>query len=197
MASRPQVFDIGKPTILFDSHPEKQEGYAYSYYSALKSSLYTAFTGDVPKHHNPGKLRIEWWTNDKKKGLRDYDLHEHELVRKAFYELDGMKEVERVVVLGYSGQNPYLIGEDEWEQGRKGKKGWKHETKGEEVFAKRKQAQIEQMNNSVEGRTGKLVDIDDVIQETDRLEEKKMREQREKMWKEAEGMQEQKMAEMV
>lgn len=196
MSSRTPAFDIGKPTILFDSHPQKQEGTVYSYYSSLKSSLYTAFTGDVPKHHNPGKLRVIWWTDDKKQGLKDFDLHEHELVRKAFYDLDGMKEVERVVVMGYSGQNPYIIGDEEWQEGGK-KMGWKHESKGEEVFAKRKQAQTQQMNNSVEGRSGKLVDIDDVIEETDRLEEKKMREKREKMWKETEGMEEKKMREMV
>lgn len=101
-----------------------------------------------------------------------------------------------MIVMGYSGQNPYIIGDEEWEEGGK-KMGWKHESKGEEVFAKRRQVQTQQMNNSVEGRSGKLVDIDDVIEETDRLEEKKMREKREKMWKETEGMEEKKMREMV
>jgi hypothetical protein len=33
------VIDFGAPTIFFDSHPEEQESYLYSYWSSLKSSF--------------------------------------------------------------------------------------------------------------------------------------------------------------
>jgi hypothetical protein len=44
------------------------------------------------------------------------------------------------------------------------------------------------LDNSKEGRTGKLVDIEGVIEEHDRAEEEKMRELREKYWKESDGL---------
>lgn len=63
MSNEPSL-DFGTPTIFFDSHPDEQESYLYSYWSALKSNLKIAVTGEVPKFHSPGKLRIMWWTHD-------------------------------------------------------------------------------------------------------------------------------------
>jgi hypothetical protein len=63
MSNEPNV-NFGAPTIFFDSHPHEQESYLYSYWSSLKSNLKIAFTGEVPKFHSPGKLRIIWWTHD-------------------------------------------------------------------------------------------------------------------------------------
>jgi hypothetical protein len=50
--------DFGSPTIFFDSHPEEQESYLYSYWSSFKTTLKIAITGQVPKFLNPGTLRI-------------------------------------------------------------------------------------------------------------------------------------------
>jgi hypothetical protein len=54
--------DFGDPIIFFDTHPEEQESYLYSYYSSLKTQLTIAWTGVVPKPLLPGKLRVVWWT---------------------------------------------------------------------------------------------------------------------------------------
>ena len=70
MSSEPNV-NFGAPIIFFDSHPEEQESYIYSYWSSLKSNLKIAWTGEVPKFHEPGKLRIIWWTHDVSRNAND------------------------------------------------------------------------------------------------------------------------------
>jgi hypothetical protein len=184
--SNPPPIISGKPSILFDSHPEQQESHVGSYYSSLKSSLYTAFTGNVTPFHPPGQLRVIWWTVDGKKGMKDYDLHKHALVRDNFYALDGMKEVKRVIVMGYAGQNPYLL-DDAEKYGRQGL-GWREKEMSPEEKRRHKEKSDELMNQAAEGRTGKLIDIDEVIEKSDALEEEKMRVAREKKWKENESL---------
>ncbi|KAG9232235.1 hypothetical protein BJ875DRAFT_467456 [Amylocarpus encephaloides] len=181
--STPKVV-TGKPSILFDSRPEQQETYIGSYYSALKGQLYTALTGNVTPFHPPGQLRLIWWTVDGKRGMKDYDLHKHAMVRENFYELDGMKDVKRVVIMGYAGQNPFMLGEEEM-YGKSGN-GWKEESEAE-VRARKKVAR-EKMDNAQEGRTGKLIDIEDVIEQSDKAEQQKLREAREKKWKDSDGL---------
>ena len=46
---------------------------------------------------------------DGKEGNRDYELKEHDEVRRGFEKLAGLQEVARVMVLGYASQNPYAI----------------------------------------------------------------------------------------
>jgi hypothetical protein len=70
MSGEPNV-NFGAPIIFFDSHPEEQESYISSYWSSLKSNLKIAWTGEVPKFHEPGKLRIIWWTYDVSRNAHD------------------------------------------------------------------------------------------------------------------------------
>jgi hypothetical protein len=184
--SNPPPIMTGKPTIFFDSHPERQESFLGSYLSSLKSTLYTAFTGDVTKFHPPGQLRVIWWTNDGTRGIKDYDLHKYALVRDNFYALEAMKEVTRVIVMGYPGQNPYML--DEVEKFGKHGKGWEHKEIGPEEKRRRKEKADEMMNQTAEGRNGKLIDIEAVIEKSDEIEERKMREKREKKWEESDGL---------
>ena len=114
----PPNIDFGTPIILFDSHPSEQESYLTSYWTSFKSTMKTAFTGDVPKFHNPGTLRVIWFCNDGAKGIKDYELHEYMKVRDSFDSLLELPEVRRVVIMGYSGQNPYVL------QGREGGGKW-------------------------------------------------------------------------
>jgi hypothetical protein len=102
----------GSPTIFLDSHPSEQDSYLYSYWSSLKEQLYIAWSGDAPKFHKPGRLRIIWYTHDGYRGFKDYELYEFALVRKNFDALLDLDEVRRVVIMGYSEQNPYTIGPD-------------------------------------------------------------------------------------
>ena len=118
--------------------------------------------------------------------MKDYDLHNSALVRDNFYALDGMKEVKRVIVMGYAAQNPYLL-EDAQMYGRQGM-GWRDKEMSPEEKRKHKEKSDELMNQSAEGRTGKLIDIDEVIEKSDALEEEKMRVAREKKWKENESL---------
>ena len=203
--SNPPNLNFGSPTIFFDSHPEEQESYLYSYWSSLKASLKIAYTGRVPKFLNPGQLRIIWYTQDGNEGLKDYELHEYALVRDNFDVLLNLSEVRRVVIMGYSGQNPYIIGDggrNPWQDRfdrefkkmeQEGRQAKLAQEKMEHLVGKGERKRMEKekterLDNSKEGRTGKLVDIEGVIEEHDRAEEEKMRELREKHWKESDGL---------
>lgn len=162
--------DFGTPAVFFDSHPEEQESYLYSYWSSLKSQLKIAWTGDVPKFHEPGKLRIIFWTNANTQGIKDYELHQYQTVRDDWGKLLDMDDVRRAIVMGYSGQNPYILGNN-------GSNPWvdkfareKRDPKKEE---ERRQRQEEMMAESKEGRKGELLDIQDIIARTDEAERKK------------------------
>jgi hypothetical protein len=183
MSSSEPNLSFGSPTIFFDSHPSEQESYLYSYWSSLKSTLRIALTGEVPKFHHPGTLRIIWYTHDGNVGMKDYELHEHAQVRDNFDLLLGMEEVRRVVVWGYSGQNPYVIGSE-------GRNPWvdRAEKEKRQKREEKEEKNKETMDNSKEGRTGTLVDIEEVIKRHDKAEEERRREEEEKIWKENEGL---------
>jgi hypothetical protein len=183
MSEEPNL-DFGTPTIFFDSHPEEQESYLYSYWSSLKSTLHIAFTGIVPKYHGPGTLRIIWYTHDGNQGMKDYGLHEYVQVRDNFDVLLALDEVRRVVIMGYSGQNPYVLHADGRGIGDKYKDEKKRGLEGKE----REKKQKERFDNSEEGRKGKIVDIESVIEKHDKAQEERRREAEERIWKENEGL---------
>jgi len=100
------------PVIFFDSHPEQQDSYLYSYVSSLKSTLSTAWTGIVPPFLEPGELRIVWWTTDGNEGNKDYPLRKYREVRDQYETLLNHPDVKRCLITGYPGQNPYAMTED-------------------------------------------------------------------------------------
>jgi hypothetical protein len=109
LAPEPELPE-GSPIIFFDSHPEEQaQSYLYSGLSWLGSQLHIAFTGQVPRPHLPGNLRVIWYTTDGNQGLKDYQLHEYAQVRENFDELLKMDEIRRVVIMGYPSENPYVV----------------------------------------------------------------------------------------
>lgn len=194
MSSEPNL-DFGVPVIFFDSHPEEQESYLYSYWSSLKSSFHIAFTGQVPKFHSPGTLRLIWYTHDKTQGLKDYELHEYALVREHFDVLLNLDEVRRAVIMGYSGQNPYILGAG-------GRNPWadkferqKRARASQEEIKRRDKEKRQRMDSSREGRTGVLVDIEDVLERSERaeqdrirVEDERRRTELEKQWGENDGL---------
>jgi hypothetical protein len=189
MSAEPNV-NFGFPAIFFDSHPDEQESYLYSYWSSLKTSLKIAYTGRVPKPLLPGTLRITWYTIDGNEGQKDYELHEYAIVRKNFDVLLALEEVRRVVITGFSGQNPYIMtqGRNPWQdkftrQLRNMEREAKEARRGQE-----KTEHSEGFRKDGEAKSGMLVDIEGVIEEHDRVEEEKMREAREKHWKESDGL---------
>lgn len=115
--------------------------------------------------------------------MKDYELHDHAQVRDNFDLLLGMEEVRRVVVWGYSGQNPYVIGSE-------GRNLWvdRAEKEKRQRREEKEEKNKETMDNSKEGRTGTLVDIEEVIKRHDKAEEDRRREEEEKIWKENEGL---------
>jgi len=194
--------NFGTPTIFFDSHPEEQESSLYSYWSSLKSTLKIAWTGKVPKFLNPGTLRIIWHTQDGSEGMKDYELHEYALVRDNFDVLLKLDEVRRVVIMGYSGQNPYLMsagGRNPWQDKfrrefkkveREAKDAREEQERVENGITReqRERVQKEGLDNSKGPRMGKSVDIESLIEEHDREEEEKMRIARERHWQEHDGL---------
>jgi hypothetical protein len=197
----PPNVDFGTPVVFFDSHPEEQESYLSSYWSSFKSTMRTAWTGDVPKFHNPGILRVIWYTHDGSRGFKDYDLHEYATVRDSFDVLLALPEVRRVVIMGYSGQNPYILGKRQG-NGKESERVDKLESEMDRIKEEGRRARLEQRrmegrdvkdryqaaDNSKEGRTGKLVDINAVIEKSDRVEEQRRKEQEDKTWKENDGL---------
>lgn len=198
----PPNVDFGTPVIFFDSHPSEQESYLYSYWSSFKSTMRTAWTGDVPKFHSPGTLRVIWWTRDNSRGFKDYELHEYLKVRESFDVLLDMPEIRRVVIMGYSGQNPYVMRNGKWDQKADKMEQEIERIKGEAFRARQAQQKTEGSrikgdgedryqvaDNSKEGgRIGKLVNIDDVIERSDKADEQKRKEQEERTWKENDGL---------
>jgi len=197
----PPNVDFGTPVVFFDSHPEEQESYLYSYWSSFKSTMRTAWTGDVPKFHNPGTLRVIWYTHDGSRGFKDYDLHEYATVRDSFDVLLALPEVRRVVIMGYSGQNPYILGKRQG-NGKESERADKLESEMDRIKEEGRRARLEQRkmegrdwkdryqaaDSNKEGRTGKLVDINAVIEKSDKVEEQRRKEQEDKTWKENDGL---------
>ncbi|KAG9247497.1 hypothetical protein BJ878DRAFT_492143 [Calycina marina] len=103
-----EAFFSEKPVIFEDSNPEQQDSYVYSYITSLRGSLHIAFTGQVPKFHEPGKLRLIWWlVGSGTQGMKDYELRQYEEVYDNFNKLRILPEVARCCILGYKSQNPY------------------------------------------------------------------------------------------
>jgi hypothetical protein len=158
----PPNVDFGHPAIFFDSHPTEQESYLYSYWSSLKTSLHIAWTGQVPKPLERGYLRLIFWTHEGTQGIKDYPLHEYNIVRHAFDEALNQPEVRRCMVMGFSGQNPYVLDVG-------GKNPWVEKFEREERNRKREQ----RFADSEEGRIGKKVDIESVIEKSEEYDEHK------------------------
>jgi hypothetical protein len=53
---------------------------------------------------------------DNKQGLRDFELHQSELIKSLWDSLLDNPDVSRALVTGYSGQNPYVLsyGDNPW-----------------------------------------------------------------------------------
>ncbi|RDW74955.1 hypothetical protein BP6252_06097 [Coleophoma cylindrospora] len=168
IAELPNV-NFGTPVIFFDSHPEEQESYLYSYYSSLKKTLKIAFTGNVPKPLEPGKLRLVWWTHDGSEGHKDYELHQYALVRDNFDGLLALPEIRRCLVTGFAGQNPYVAGNNPWEMDKKFARNAKLERQRMENTEQR-------LNDSKEGRHGTVVDIEAVIAQNEEAEKERVAE---------------------
>ncbi|CZS94541.1 uncharacterized protein RAG0_04489 [Rhynchosporium agropyri] len=164
--------DFGRPIVFFDSHPDEQEGYIYSYWSGLKSSLKIAWTGEVPKFHETGVLRIYFWTIDGTQGLKDYELREYQKVKEDWNKLLDLPDVRRALVMGYSGQNPYTLGNNPWVEKfqREAKKAARAVKEREEWDEKSRQRKRD--NNAKN-----LIDFDELIEQTELAEyEKELRE---------------------
>jgi len=161
MSAPPPNVDFGRPSIFFDSHPSEQESYLYSYWSSLKTSLHIAWTGQVPKPLEPGMLRLIFWTHDNSQGIKDYPLHEYAGVQDAFNEALQQPEVRRCMVMGFSGQNPYILGDG-------GKNPWVEKFEREARNRKREQKETERKE-----KLGKVLNIEDLIEDTEEFEEKK------------------------
>lgn len=55
---------------------------------------------------------------DNTEGLRDYELHQHALVKIQYDSLCDVPDVNRCLIMGYSGQNPYVMtyGHNIWQE---------------------------------------------------------------------------------
>jgi hypothetical protein len=157
----PPNVDFGFPAIFFDSHPEEQASYLYSVYNYFKSTFHIAWTGQVPKPLEHGMLRLIFWTEDDTQGMKDFELHEYATVREAYEEALRLDEVRRVMVMGFSGQNPYIY--------THGKNPWVERFERE----KRARANGQRMDQSKENRAGKRLDINEIIAQSDELEEER------------------------
>jgi|SRR6187402_840967 len=156
--------NFGSPVVFFDSHPEEQDSYLYSYWSSLKASLKIAWTGNVPKFHEPGILRIIFWTYEGTQGFKDYELRQYETVRDDWQRLLDLDDVRRALVMGYSGQNPYVPGHNPWvEKFTREKKN----AEREQLARSRQEQKLAERKGIT---TGHLIDIQDVIKKTDDAE---------------------------
>jgi len=94
--------------------------------------------------------------------MKDYELHEYTLVRQAFDEALKQPDVARCMVMGFSGQNPYVNASG-------GSNPWVEKFKREAKAEKQRQ----KFADEEEGRTGREVDIESVIERNDEWEEYK------------------------
>lgn len=160
--------NLGKPIVFFDSHPEEQESYLHSYWSGLKSNLKIAWTGEVPKFHETGVLRLYFYTQEGRIGHKDYELREYEKVKEDWQKALELPDVRRAVIMGYSGQNPYTLGNNPWVE--KFKRDKKNQARAEALRKKQDEARtVTRKDNDV----GNLIDFDDIITQTEMAEEQK------------------------
>lgn len=174
----------------------------------------TAWTGDVEKFHEAGTLRVVWYTITGQKGIRDFELSDYQVVREKFDVLLALPDVRRVCVIGYSGQNPYLRDASGWGEA-KTKLQLEKEAMMKEAEKARQRKEREDARKVIEGGEaswkaerlkkgpsllntgnnekkwegkGKVLDIEGILEETDRVEMQRQREEEEKMWEEADGL---------
>ncbi|OWP06316.1 hypothetical protein B2J93_4932 [Marssonina coronariae] len=176
MENEPNIrTNFGSPVVFFDSHPEEQESYLYSYWSSLKSSLKIAWTGDVPKFHETGVLRLYFYTQEGRIGHKDYELREYEKVRADWHKALELPEVRRAVVMGYSGQNPYTLGRNPWRE--KFEREQKLAAKAE---AQQKKQDALKAQRKKDDDAANLIDFDDLIAQTEEAEEQREIKERER-----------------
>ncbi|KEQ87828.1 hypothetical protein D6D19_05431 [Aureobasidium pullulans] len=174
---------FGSPIIFFDSHPEQQNGYIASWVYAFRDHLKIAWTGDVPKKLFPGTLRLVWWTTDGVQGLRDFELHQSELIKSLWDSLLDNPDVARALVTGYSGQNPYVLsyGDNPWLT--KEQKERLVRRQNDEIWAKKsakrvetrsKEDRFEDEKEAIRRKEQILEHIDEVIQSNEDAEKEKL-----------------------
>lgn len=195
------MIDIGTPTTFLDSHPTEQNtSYVVAGLSFLRGQLYTAWTGIVPKPLLAGSLRIIWYTDKGKEGMKDYELHQATLVRENYEMLCSHPDVRRVLVMGYSGQNPWVLNSKGLDSELRKMKNEARRARAAQDKMDRKGGALskgqlavvkngESSSGAVAGpQMGTLLDIEDVIEQTDREEEHKRKMVEERTWKENEGL---------
>lgn len=193
--------DIGTPTTFLDSHPTEQNtSYIVSGLSFLRGQLYTAWTGIVPKPLLAGSLRIIWYMDNGKEGMKDYELHQSALVRENYEMLCSHPDVRRVLVRGYSGQNPWVLNSKGLDSELRKMKNEARRARAAQDKIEKKGAGVstgkpgvvkqgESSSGAVAGpQMGTLLDIEDVIEQTDLEEEHKRKMAEERTWKESEGL---------
>jgi len=102
-----EAFFSETPVIFEDTNPDQQDSYLGSYITSLKGSLYTAATGIVPKFHEPGKIRVVFWTTENSQGDKEFELIQYEEAYEFFNKCRLLGDVRRACIMGYKGQNPY------------------------------------------------------------------------------------------
>lgn len=72
----------------------------------------------LPRHPNPLSPTLTPAQTDNTEGLRDYELHQHALVKIQYDSLCDVPDVNRCLIMGYSGQNPYVMtyGHNIWQE---------------------------------------------------------------------------------
>ena len=111
-----------------------------------------------------------------------------------------MPEIRRVVIIGYSGQNPYILvnGTNPWQEmfkrmNREASRAKKLQENNERrgpppAYEAGTNASQGTSGNEKGGKTGVLVDIEGVIEQNDRAEQERRRVDEDKIWKENEGL---------
>lgn len=154
------------PAIFMDSHPEEQDNYLTSWITTIRTNLAIAATGVVERSLVSGNLRLKWYTHDGSVGFKDYPLHDYDLVRNDYCSVLALTEVRRAMVLGHPDQNPYIL--------INGKNPWidlfKREKKQKEKLLREKRAR--EAKNVVQ--EGDFLNIDALIEETEKEEEKRI-----------------------
>ncbi|CAD6439297.1 100c1ce5-9f3a-4242-bf0b-e5a499dbb541-CDS [Sclerotinia trifoliorum] len=120
-------------------------------------------SSQISQPGNPSHYILD---SDNKECIKDYELHEYKLVREAWESLFNLPDVKRAIVMGYSGQNPYVKDFGD-------KNPWEDKIEREKM-RQRKSAQ--RQGESKEGRAGKEIDIKEVIDRTEEEEVKKIAE---------------------
>lgn len=154
----------------------------------------------MPKPLLAGSLRIIWYMDNGKEGMKDYELHQSALVRENYEMLCSHPDVRRVLVRGYSGQNPWVLNSKGLDSELRKMKNEARRARAAQDKIEKKGAGVstgkpgvvkqgESSSGAVAGpQMGTLLDIEDVIEQTDLEEEHKRKMAEERTWKESEGL---------